>query len=153
MRSRSMPVMSKRDVGGMMSGEQENGGGEPTKFAPLHITMEIWHWEGRPCGNAAKRPYPAAGGGVAVPSPSRPSRIFLRTSWAADLISCIFFRTRVPAALLPPAALFTSSSASCTKRLSVSYSCTETSFKGPVKVIVKPKTLLAAADSVNLEKC
>src|SRR5690242_10588865 len=32
--------------------------------------------------------------------PSRPSRIFLRTSWAADLISCIFLRTRVPAALL-----------------------------------------------------
>ena len=45
-------------------------------------------------------------------SASRPSRIFFLTSWAAALMSCIFLRTRVPAALLPPEALATSSSTS-----------------------------------------
>src|SRR3954467_13804713 len=69
-----------------------------------------------------RAPPPAAPPPAPSSEPSRPSRIFLRTSWAADLISCIFLRTRVPAALLPPAALFTSSAASSTKRFSVSYS-------------------------------
>src|SRR4051812_44707880 len=78
---------------------------------------------------ATRAAYCAAGGVAepAAPSPSRPSRIFLRTSWAADLISCIFLRTRVPAALLPPMALFTSSSASATSCFSVSYSCIDAS--------------------------
>src|SRR5688572_5467099 len=44
-----------------------------------------------------------------------------RTSWAADLMSCMDFRTRVPAALLPPSALRTSSAASCTSLTRRSY--------------------------------
>src|SRR5258706_1492877 len=78
-------------------------------------------------------------------SASRPSRIFLRTSCAAALISCIFLRTRVPAALFPPMALFTSSSASCTRRLSVSNSCTvppQFGLKSGVGFDIDSKTLL-----------
>src|SRR5688500_9540261 len=73
-----------------------------------------------PSSSPPAAPPPAAP--PAGASPSRPSRIFLRTACAADLISCIFLRTRVPAALFPPMALATSSSASATRRLSVSYS-------------------------------
>src|SRR5215218_1533221 len=68
-------------------------------------------------------PAPASAPEPEPGSPSRPSRMRLRTSWAAALISCIFLRTRVPAALLPPSALATSSAASITSCLSCSYSC------------------------------
>src|SRR6476619_3348827 len=76
----------------------------------------------QPSSDSPEAPPPPPPAPASSP-PSRPSRIFLRTSWAADLISCIFLRTRVPAALLPPVALATSSAASSTSRLSVSYSC------------------------------
>src|SRR5215213_4914152 len=71
-------------------------------------------------------PAPASAPEPEPGSPSRPSRMRLRTSWAAALISCIFLRTRVPAALFPPSALATSSAASMTSCFSCSYSCIET---------------------------
>ena len=55
------------------------------------------------------------GGQLSCPDSSpRVSRTSLRMSVAWLLTSCSFLRTRVPAALLPPAAFFTSSSASVT---------------------------------------
>src|SRR5512140_829037 len=61
--------------------------------------------------------------GLGFSSDERTSRIFLRTSWAAFLMSCMILRTRVPAALLPPSALATSSAAESTSCLRCSYSC------------------------------
>src|SRR6185437_1126736 len=68
----------------------------------------------------AAAPVPASGS-------SRPSKTFFRTSWAADLMSCIIFRTRVPAALFPPSAFCTSGSASTINRFKVSNSCIDAS--------------------------
>src|SRR5207237_3726773 len=108
-------------------GEKQSVGKPSGSLTPLlqHSTTPPLEHHGVYCGLGW------VGAGLTSGSASRPSRIFLRTSWAAALISCIFFRTRVPAALFPPVALATSSAASSTNRLSVSYSCmNQTSQKG-----------------------
>lgn len=69
------------------------------------------------------------------PSP-RASRTETLTSCEALLMSCMALRTRVPAALLPPSALFTSSEASSTSFTSLSYAS-----------ILKPPYLLKINDN------
>src|SRR5258707_15092466 len=59
-------------------------------------------------------------------------------------MSCIFFRTRVPAALLPPLAFCTSGSASTTSCFNVSNSCIDASM-----AMLRAKTVLARGEGVN----